>query len=553
MRLLIVLFALWSLALAAQCPAPSEAAKPAPLPERYRFVFVVDTSGSMMGLGDGKAVIFPKVKAELLRFVGNLPAGSELILVPFHQGPQGRVRFRLPEERARAEAYIRSLEAKGQNTWIYRTLVQLLDSLNPEPGLATVYYIFTDGIDNDRTGPYRMRDVVARLRLKQGPYDWVYYTALGVEVPPEVVQGLGSLPRTRVTRAAVGQVPALGAYTFKPIVLQLGNLYLKPEAEAKVLLEAQGNPGSLRIRVEDQDLQAHGAFLTLSPTLLRAGEHTLRFRLEGGGLPQGDHTAWLCLEAPEGSLVRPERVKVLFAFHPPALYRLVPQQVPESLRLGVGERGEAVYRLEGNDWAREPVTLSVEGPEGLVAQVNGAPTAQVAPGEEVRVSLENRGLGAGEEAAPAFRVQVPEGAQLGPLPPLPSATQPLTLWDRLLRYWWLLLPFLFLLPFLLQQMIQALRPWGALSYEDPQCEKHALSLKGARVDLGNLTNQEPLKGVILEREGQKVRLARLPLGVKAKMEGYRLEEGETLSKGDEVAFYDDQGNSLGSIQINRMG
>jgi len=187
----------------------------------------------------------------------------------------------------------------------------------------------------------------------------------------------------------------------------------------------------------------------------------------------------------------------------------------------------------------------VEGPEGLAAQVNGAPTAQVAPGEEVRVSLENRGLGAGKAASPAFRVQVPEGAQLDPLPRLPSVIQPLTLWDRLLRYWWL---FPLFLP-LLWLGIQAQRPWGALSYEDPECKTHNYNLKGARVDLGNLTNQEALKGVILEREGQRVKLAQLPPGVRAKMEGYRLEEGETLSEGDEVVFYDDQRNTLGKIRI----
>lgn len=63
--------------------------------DRYRFVFLVDTSGSMMGLGDGKAIIFPKVQAELVRFLRTLPA-SEVVFVPFHQGPQGSVASACP-------------------------------------------------------------------------------------------------------------------------------------------------------------------------------------------------------------------------------------------------------------------------------------------------------------------------------------------------------------------------------------------------------------------------------------------------------------------------
>lgn len=224
-------------------PSPPGATPAADVPEKYRFVFLIDTSGSMMGKGDGKAVIFPKVQAEILRFLDKAPPNSEAIFVPFHQGPQGEARFRLPTEREAAKKYVKSLQATGQNTWIYRTLVYVMEKLAYEPNTATIYYIFTDGMDNDRTGPYRMRDVVARFKLKQGPYDWIYYTALGTEVPKEVSEGLASLPRTKVERKSLGDVPAVGGYVLKPGTLRLGNLKEHPQAQAEILLEMQGQLG----------------------------------------------------------------------------------------------------------------------------------------------------------------------------------------------------------------------------------------------------------------------------------------------------------------------
>ncbi|WP_223299838.1 vWA domain-containing protein [Meiothermus taiwanensis] len=313
---------------AACIPKQSPQGVPPPI-DRYRFVFLVDTSGSMMGLGDGKAIIFPKVQAELVRFLRTLPA-SEVVFVPFHQGPQGERRFRLPDELKQAVAYVQNLKADGQNTWIYRTLMSTLRSTPPREGVATIYYIFTDGVDNDRQGPFRMTDVVQTLRLQQGPYDWVYYIALGASVPEEVRRGLGSLPRTRVQQAGVGEVPTLGAYTFKPTALQLGNLMQSPEARVEVALEAQGQPRPLRLALDDANLQKQGAFLEVSPNRLEAGNHTLTFRLRGQGLREGEYTAWLCLEAAEGTLVRPEAVPLRFAYHPPAAYTLRPENTPRA-------------------------------------------------------------------------------------------------------------------------------------------------------------------------------------------------------------------------------
>lgn len=506
-------------------------------------MFLVDTSGSMMGLGDGKAVIFPKVQAELVRFLRTLPA-SEVVFVPFHQGPQGERRFRLPEERGPAVAYVQNLKADGQNTWIYRTLISTLKSTPPREGVATIYYIFTDGTDNDRQGPYRMSDVVQTLRLQQGPYDWVYYVALGASVPEEVRRGLGSLPRTRVQQAGVGEVPTLGAYTFKPAALQLGNLMQSPEARVEVALEAQGQPRPLRLSLDDANLQRQGAFLEVSPNRLEAGNRTLSFRLRGQGLREGEYTAWLCLEAAEGTLVRPEAIPLRFAYHPPAAYTLTPENPPERLELRPGESTTLQYRLEGNAWAREPLSLNIETPRGLEATLNGQKgPVGLRPGERLEVRLTNQGLAPGQSVQPSFQAQAPSGSQLAPLPPLPSVTQPKTLWERLLDYWWLLLPLLLLSAFLLARWLAAQRPWGQGRYfgPPPECAEKPLNLKG-RADLGQVDPN--LKGVKVYPRGEEVVLE-LPSSLEAKYENNRqrkmpLESGETFSRGSRIYFYDGQ-------------
>lgn len=555
MRTTMLALLVWfSLAWAAVCHAPV-ASQVAPLPERYRYVFVVDASASMMGKGDGKAVIFPKVQQELLRFLQRLPDGSEVIIIPFHQGPQGEARFRLPEEHTRAEAYIRRLQANGSNTWIYRTLVQVLERLPKDEGWATVLYLFTDGIDNDRAGPYRMRDVVERLKLRRGPYDWLYYVALGVDVPEEVRRNLQGLPRVRIQEARVGEVPRLGAYTVKPLVLSLGNLKQEPAVEVPILVEAQGNPGPLGLRLEDMALQEKGAFLQVEPKTLAPGNQALRFKLNtSGSLSDGVYTAWLCLEAPEGTVVRPEALRVEFAYHPPALYRLLPEEVPQEVALPRGASQTLVYRLEGNAWAKEPLRLAVTSPEGLVAKLNGKKgPLEAYPGERVTLELTNVGLRPGQRVAFTLQAQAPAGAQLELPPTLPPVTQPLSWWDRVLRLWWLWLPLLLFVLWLLLKWWDRLRPWGEATFigPAPECKRQSLSLRGV-VDLGKATGERELEGVRLARRGRVVVLEGLPPGLRAKSQGMRLERGETLRKGEELVLENPELEKAWTLQIEKV-
>lgn len=120
-----------------------------------QYVFLVDTSASMIGREDGRTVIFPQVQRELIRFVERVADEAEIRIVPFSGEPQGVARFVLPREREEMLGYIRSLRAEGNSSFIYGSLNKVYGELCSEP---RAFYLFTDGLDNSAE-PARMPEL----------------------------------------------------------------------------------------------------------------------------------------------------------------------------------------------------------------------------------------------------------------------------------------------------------------------------------------------------------------------------------------------------------
>ncbi len=549
----------FSFALAQACKPTHLATATPPTPlERYHYVFVVDTSGSMMGLGDGQGrVIFPKVKAELRRFVERLPKESRVTIQPFDAGPGPSRTFTLPEEKPALLEYLDRLEAKGSKTHLYATLLKVLQEVerSRRANEAVSIYVFTDGRDNDPS-PLSFQDVTRRYRVLRGPYDWLFYISLGIPAPREVTEALKGIPNARVLEAAPNQVPTLGEVLLQPATLSLGNLWTAKEARRDIRLEARGPLQGVRLRVHAPALEQAGAFLEVEPTQIPAnGTSALTFRLRNGeALSPGTYEAWLCPEVPSNTVVRPEGVALKLAFHPPAEYALVPSDAPQALSLRPGERAELVYKVQGNAWAKEPISVAVEVPKGIEATLNGqeGPVA-LRPGDELRVALENTGLGGGNTATPTLRVSAPEGSTLQPLPNLPPVTQPLTLWDWLWRLWWLWLILLLLLLLLLWWMWRRAQPWGKgdfTSAPDSNCQDSQKPLKGL-VDVGKLFGEKRLEGVKLGFRRNRVYLERTPENVRVRQGGFWVEEGEPLDWGEEITFQSVDKKELGTLTIRK--
>jgi len=556
--LLFLIIASQAIAQGCRPGAQSSSIPASAVPDRVHYIFVIDTSGSMRGLGDGKGRnIFPKVKAELKRFIERLPPESRVTIQTFDAGPGPARTFTLAKEKESLLRYIDGLEANGSQTYLYATLLKVLQEVerSRHPNEAVNIYVFTDGQDND-PAPLTMEDVARKYQVVRGPYDWLFYISLGIAAPQEVKSALKDLANAKVLEATPNQVPTLGEVQLKPSTLDLGNFWTSKEVRRDVRAEVRGPLQAIRIQVQAPSLEQAGALLEVEPTQIPANRtSTLTFRLRNGeSLPPGAYTAWLCPEVPEGAAVGFQEVSLKFSFHPPAEYALVPFNAPEALSLRPGERAQLVYKLQGNAWAKEPVSVALEAPKGLKATLNDQEgPVSLLPGEEVKVTLENTGLGGGNTALATLRVSAPEGSAVQEPPSLPRVTQPLSLWDWLGRFWWLWLPLLLLLLWLLWRWWQSRQPWGEGVFisAPPECNESKEPLKGI-VDVGKLFKEERLKGVKISFRKGRVYLDRTPGNVKVEQEGFMVEDGEHLEWEEKITFRSLDKEELGTLTIRNQ-
>lgn len=152
------------------------------------YIYLIDTSGSMEGLpaGSGNAVIFPRVKEELLRHLAEMEAGEQVEILTFDEGVQVRAVFDMasPDQRQEAARFVEGLEAQGQSTWVYRSILDAARDRRAGSDAASpaVFYVFTDGVDNDPEGA-SMREMLEAFGELRHENDYLVYVTLGVDLP----------------------------------------------------------------------------------------------------------------------------------------------------------------------------------------------------------------------------------------------------------------------------------------------------------------------------------------------------------------------------------
>ena len=152
------------------------------------YIYLIDTSGSMEGLpaGSGNAVIFPRVKEELLRHLAEMEAGEQVEILTFDEGVQVRAVFDMasPDQRQEAARFVEGLEAQGQSTWVYRSILDAARDRRAGSDAASpaVFYVFTDGVDNDPEGA-SMREMLEAFGELRRENDYLVYVTLGVDLP----------------------------------------------------------------------------------------------------------------------------------------------------------------------------------------------------------------------------------------------------------------------------------------------------------------------------------------------------------------------------------
>ncbi|WP_104990922.1 VWA domain-containing protein [Deinococcus sp. NW-56] len=188
-------------------PMPTDAVTfAASLPSRTRVVFVLDTSGSMRGIGDGQADIFGRVKAAVNDYV-RAERPDRVDLLTFDQGLRSRRGYAFPADRTRWNTDLAALRADGRNTYLYRSLGEGLAPLQAG-GYVTTVIVLTDGTDNDPAGDWTAARALAAFQGRGG-LDTLHYVALGTPLPADARAALRASGYARGVSLPVGEVPVL--------------------------------------------------------------------------------------------------------------------------------------------------------------------------------------------------------------------------------------------------------------------------------------------------------------------------------------------------------
>lgn len=367
-------------AQASDCRLPAGA-----LPNQTRAVFVLDTSGSMRGAGDGKANIFEGVKGIILAYVtGRKPDQVELLT--FDSGLRSRRVFKRPTASAASwtawKAALGAVRADGRNTHLYRSLHDALTPLGGADEYLTSVFVLTDGIDNDRQKEFTPQQALAAFRGR-GALDRLHYIALGTDIPAEARRALQDSPYADGLTVPVGQLPDLRGVGLSGDILPVVGETLKVPL-----------PDNTRLAL---DSGALGQQVQLAKPATLAGVAALKF----SGTPMYGTPALLCAAsqpAPAGG-VATKPARLLLRLNLPSAPALLTWLNPGAdLKLAQGE--EVVLRY------RAPRSVNLSGaeliglPAGLRGQVEREPGAH-----EFAVRLSNTGLATAQTVQPQLALR----------------------------------------------------------------------------------------------------------------------------------------------------
>ncbi|MDB5045610.1 MAG: von Willebrand factor type protein [Deinococcus sp.] len=178
-----------------------------PLPTQTRAVFLLDTSGSMRGIGDGQADIFERVKVSINAYV-RAEQPDRVDLVTFDSGVRTQRGYDLPAAAGLFNGDLAALRADGRNTYLYQSLQAALKPLAGAERYLTRVFVLTDGIDNDTSRTATAQSALAAF-TGRGPLDTLHYVALGATVPAEAARALAVSAYADSQTVPVGEVPDL--------------------------------------------------------------------------------------------------------------------------------------------------------------------------------------------------------------------------------------------------------------------------------------------------------------------------------------------------------
>ncbi|THF85824.1 VWA domain-containing protein [Deinococcus sp. KSM4-11] len=346
-----------------------------PLPTRTRAVFVLDTSGSMRGLGDGKANIFGRVTAAINTYV-RATRPDHVELLTFDSGVRSRQDFGAPAGTARWNAALAALHADGTNTHLYRSLHAALSPLGAEGTYLTTVFVLTDGIDNDPQQAFTPEQALAAFGGR-GPLDRLHYVALGTDIPPAARRALIASTYADGQTMPVNTVPDL---------IRIGHggglITVTDAAHVRVpfadtqTLSVGTDPSSRRVQLGFPAAQAGLVGLTVP-----------------GALPYGAPALLCAAPVALNGAVAPRPVRVLVRLNLPGALGLHLLNPGADRRLAAGE--DVVLRYHAPGGLHLDGLKLLDLPAGLRGEIEHQPDSR-----DVAVKLTNTGLTAGTTARP---------------------------------------------------------------------------------------------------------------------------------------------------------
>ncbi|WP_394650345.1 VWA domain-containing protein [uncultured Deinococcus sp.] len=467
-------------AAAQACVLPSS-----PPPSRSRVVFILDTSGSMQGLGDGRANIFARVQGAILRGMRAAQAPGSVELLTFDKGPRQRRSFAWPSQRGEFERAVNGIRADGSNTWLYTSMQSMFASLQSRDDTATTVYVLTDGIDNNPDRAATIATALAAFNVTRGNFDKLYYVGLGVQVPAEVKAQFAQTTFAQAVELPLNTPPDLTSALLLP-----GMVNVSPDASF-----AFRRPQGTRLSLESGNVGG-GQVTILNPE--GAGDR-VKLGIQGS-VPAGS-VGYVCADLPDGE----QRLLLRFeqttpppsgapAPQPPALgtLRLLNPDFRRELK-----RGEkAVLRYQA---VNGPVTVEVaQAPGEITAQLPDT-VVSLLEGQQVELTLTDLTLRGGQQAASSLRLN---NAATQAVPAVVGV-------EPVRRNWWWLL----LLPVPLLLLLWWRREGGpfepyALSvdralritlHERATGRRRSRPARRDLSDVGALFRMPGLRGIVLER------------------------------------------------------
>ncbi|GHG32058.1 hypothetical protein CBQ26_03205 [Deinococcus indicus] len=395
---------------------PACALPAGPLPTRTRAVIVLDTSGSMRGLGDGRADIFEQVKASVDRYV-QVRTPDELTLITFDGGLRTRRTFSDPARNPDWTAALAATRADGNNTYLYRSLRAALQPLTPQPDTLTTVFVLTDGIDNDSAATAGAAQAALDAFTARGPLDRLHYVALGTDIPAAARAALEGSDYASGLTLPLRRIPDLTGQTAAGTGLEGGLLTITDPAAADTAFPP-GTPLTLAVSPGARNVRLNTARLNNVPA------DTGRLNLTGP--VQAGAAALLCAPPSEAAgqvAPRARRVLLRLTGSAPLLTWLNPG---EDRTLKAGEHATLRYRAAPGLPLEQ---ASVRGAAGLRAEVRALPGSR-----ELSVQFMGLDLPAGQSVTPTLLIPglppqpLPAltGAAGGRLPTVPPVTAPVT-------------------------------------------------------------------------------------------------------------------------------